>query len=104
MLPQFDYLFYLDGTIEVRLSASGYMQGGYWSPEQEGYGARIHDTSSKHSIRYVVFWIVNLYIHITVGNLHDHVINFKYVNLNPCPFRTPKMFLKIDVDCILCAL
>ncbi|KAF8967481.1 copper amine oxidase [Flammula alnicola] len=53
----FDYLFYLDGTIEVRLSASGYMQGGYWNPKQDGYGARIRETS--------------------MGNLHDHVINYK---------------------------
>ncbi|KAF8887255.1 amine oxidase catalytic domain-containing protein [Gymnopilus junonius] len=53
----FDYLFYLDGTIEVRLSASGYMQGGYWQPNQDAYGGRIRDTS--------------------MGNLHDHVINYK---------------------------
>ncbi|CAA7259438.1 unnamed protein product [Cyclocybe aegerita] len=53
----FDYLFFLDGTIEVRLSASGYMQGGYWNPKQDGYGARIRETS--------------------MGNLHDHVINYK---------------------------
>ncbi|KIY73996.1 amine oxidase catalytic domain-containing protein [Cylindrobasidium torrendii FP15055 ss-10] len=53
----FDYTFHLDGTMEVRISASGYLQGGYWEPRQEGYGARIRDT--------------------TMGNLHDHVINFK---------------------------
>ncbi|THU91056.1 amine oxidase catalytic domain-containing protein [Dendrothele bispora CBS 962.96] len=53
----FDYTFHLDGTIEVRVSASGYLQGGYWEPKQEGYGGRIRDT--------------------TMGNLHDHVINFK---------------------------
>ncbi|KAF8805988.1 amine oxidase catalytic domain-containing protein [Phlegmacium glaucopus] len=54
---RFDYLFYLDGTMEVRVSASGYMQGGYWNPEQEGYGSRIQKSS--------------------MGNVHDHVINFK---------------------------
>ncbi|KIM38732.1 hypothetical protein M413DRAFT_447684 [Hebeloma cylindrosporum] len=54
---QFDYLFYLDGTVEVRVSASGYMQGGYWNPSQDGYGSRIRDTS--------------------MGNIHDHVINYK---------------------------
>ncbi|KAH9482139.1 Amiloride-sensitive amine oxidase [copper-containing] [Psilocybe cubensis] len=54
----FDYSFYLDGTIEVRLSASGYMQGGYYTSKiQEGYGGRIRHTS--------------------MGNLHDHVINYK---------------------------
>ncbi|THH32251.1 hypothetical protein EUX98_g1956 [Antrodiella citrinella] len=54
---KFDYIFYLDGTIEVRLSASGYLQGAYWEPAQEGYGTRIRD--------------------IAMGSLHDHVINYK---------------------------
>ncbi|KAI0646161.1 amine oxidase catalytic domain-containing protein [Trametes meyenii] len=53
----FDYIFQIDGTIEVRLSASGYLQGGYWEPSQEGYGTAIRDT--------------------TMGSLHDHVINYK---------------------------
>ncbi|KAK0447703.1 copper amine oxidase [Armillaria borealis] len=53
----FDYMFQLDGSIEVRVSASGYLQGGYWDPKQNGYGGRIRET--------------------TMGNLHDHVINFK---------------------------
>ncbi|KAJ4487712.1 copper amine oxidase [Lentinula aciculospora] len=54
---QFDYMFHIDGTMEVRLSASGYLQGGYWEPLQEGYGGRIREHS--------------------MGNLHDHVINYK---------------------------
>ncbi|KAI0659027.1 amine oxidase catalytic domain-containing protein [Cubamyces menziesii] len=53
----FDYIFQIDGTIEVRLSASGYLQGGYWEPAQEGYGTAIRET--------------------TMGSLHDHVINYK---------------------------
>ncbi|KDQ64574.1 hypothetical protein JAAARDRAFT_28216 [Jaapia argillacea MUCL 33604] len=53
----FDYMFHFDGTIEVRLSASGYLQGGYWEPLQAGYGSQIRDTS--------------------MGSLHDHVINYK---------------------------
>ncbi|EIN14536.1 amine oxidase catalytic domain-containing protein [Punctularia strigosozonata HHB-11173 SS5] len=53
----FDYMFHIDGTIEVRLSASGYLQGGFWESKQEGYGTAIRDT--------------------TMGSLHDHVINFK---------------------------
>ncbi|KAK0499484.1 copper amine oxidase [Armillaria luteobubalina] len=56
-ISTFDYMFQLDGTIEVRISASGYLQGGYWEPKQNGYGGRIRET--------------------TMGNLHDHVINFK---------------------------
>ena len=46
LLPVFDYIFHIDGTIEVRLSASGYLQGGFWEPTQEGYGTAIRDTTS----------------------------------------------------------
>ncbi|KAE9394115.1 amine oxidase catalytic domain-containing protein [Gymnopus androsaceus JB14] len=53
----FDYMFHIDGTMEVRVSASGYIQGGYWEPLQEGYGGKIRETS--------------------MGNVHDHVINYK---------------------------
>ncbi|KIJ69836.1 hypothetical protein HYDPIDRAFT_104468 [Hydnomerulius pinastri MD-312] len=54
---QFDYIFHLDGTIEVRISASGYLQAGYWDSDQRHYGSRIWET--------------------TMGSLHDHVINYK---------------------------
>ncbi|KAL4249686.1 Amine oxidase [Abortiporus biennis] len=53
----FDYIFQIDGTIEVRLSASGYLQGGFWEENQQGYGTAIRGT--------------------TMGSLHDHVINYK---------------------------
>ncbi|KIK59562.1 hypothetical protein GYMLUDRAFT_44520 [Collybiopsis luxurians FD-317 M1] len=54
---EFDYMFHIDGTMEVRLSASGYLQGGYWEPLQDPYGGKIREAS--------------------MGNLHDHVINYK---------------------------
>ncbi len=41
-------MFQLDGSIEVRVSASGYLQGGYWDPKQNGYGGRIRETTSKY--------------------------------------------------------
>ena len=44
---QFDYIFHTDGTIEVRVSASGYLQAGFWEPTQEGYGAAIRQTTSE---------------------------------------------------------
>ncbi|KAF8316633.1 amine oxidase catalytic domain-containing protein [Clavulina sp. PMI_390] len=53
----FDYTFMLDGSLETRVSASGYLQGGYWEPTQDQHGTRIHRRS--------------------MGTLHDHVINFK---------------------------
>ncbi|KAH9914348.1 amine oxidase catalytic domain-containing protein [Fomitopsis serialis] len=67
----FDYIFHLDGTIEVRLSASGYLQGGFWEPSQEGYGTAIRDT--------------------TMGSLHDHVINYK-VDLDVAGERNSLLF------------
>ncbi len=53
-----DYIFYLDGSIEVKFRASGYIQGAYYVPgESETYGYRVHDQFAS--------------------SLHDHVINFK---------------------------
>ncbi|THU91038.1 amine oxidase catalytic domain-containing protein [Dendrothele bispora CBS 962.96] len=53
----FDYTFHFDGTIEVRVSASGYLQGGYWQPQNDAYGCKIHNVS--------------------MGTVHDHIMNFK---------------------------
>ncbi|KAJ3094447.1 hypothetical protein HDU97_008044 [Phlyctochytrium planicorne] len=54
----FDYVFWLDGTIEIKVAASGYMQGTWWTPDDErNYGGRIHTYA--------------------MGSLHDHIINFK---------------------------
>jgi primary-amine oxidase len=40
-------MFHIDGTIEVRVSASGYLQGGFWEASQEGYGTAIQETTSS---------------------------------------------------------
>ncbi|KAJ3101107.1 hypothetical protein HDU97_001632 [Phlyctochytrium planicorne] len=54
----FDYVFWLDGTIEIKVAASGYMQGAWWTPDDErDFGGRIHT--------------------FAMGSLHDHIINFK---------------------------
>lgn len=52
----FDYVFSLDGTIEVKVRASGYIQAAYYA-HNEDYGYHIHDALS--------------------GSMHDHVINWK---------------------------
>jgi primary-amine oxidase len=56
----FDYVFYLDGTIEVKVRASGLIFGLFWnentSPPDE-YGHRIHDAAAT--------------------SIHDHVLNVK---------------------------
>lgn len=57
----FDYTFQLDGTLEIRVSASGYLQGGTWTEggEEDAYGHRLQRDS--------------------MGSLHDHVINCTFV-------------------------
>ncbi|KAJ6619998.1 amine oxidase catalytic domain-containing protein [Mycena sp. CBHHK59/15] len=54
----FDYTFQLDGTLEVRVSASGYLQGAWWDDAETEYGTKIRDTY--------------------MGSLHDHVVNYKF--------------------------
>ncbi|KAB5594148.1 Primary-amine oxidase [Ceratobasidium theobromae] len=53
----FDHIFYLEGSIEVRMAASGYLQATYWDARQNDYGTRVHET--------------------TMGSVHSHVINYK---------------------------
>ncbi|KAG9040344.1 hypothetical protein FS837_000767 [Tulasnella sp. UAMH 9824] len=53
----FSYIFYLEGTVEILMSASGYLQTTYWDGTQDDYGTRIHNT--------------------TMGSVHTHVINYK---------------------------
>ncbi|KAH8804603.1 copper amine oxidase [Xylogone sp. PMI_703] len=56
-----DYTFYLDGTIEVKLRASGFIFGAFWSASNSKtpgeYGYKVHDALAT--------------------SMHDHVINFK---------------------------
>ncbi|KAI0689816.1 amine oxidase catalytic domain-containing protein [Cytidiella melzeri] len=73
----FDYMFMTDGTVEVRVSASGYLQGGFWEAKQIGYGTAIRDT--------------------TMGSLHDHVINFK-VDLDVGGLENSLLFTHTDQE------
>ena len=52
----FDYTFYLDGSIETTVRASGYIQSAYYANNTE-YGYQIQQALS--------------------GSMHDHVLNFK---------------------------
>lgn len=53
---QFTYQFYGDGSINVEVRASGYIQAAFYA-HNEDYGYHIHDSLS--------------------GSMHDHVLNFK---------------------------
>lgn len=52
----FSYEFYMDGSINVNVRASGYIQSAFFYANHE-YGYQIHDALS--------------------GSMHDHVLNFK---------------------------
>jgi primary-amine oxidase len=56
-----DYIFYLDGSIEVKFRASGFIFGAFWTPSREkaedGYGYRVQAAVTT--------------------SMHDHVLNFK---------------------------
>lgn len=51
-----EYIFYLDGSIEVKIRASGFIQGAYWKNNTQ-YGYLVHDYVSSA--------------------IHDHTLNFK---------------------------
>lgn len=51
------YIFYPEGSIQMEVSASGYLQTTYYSPSGSNYDTRVSATSA--------------------GSIHDHVINFK---------------------------
>lgn len=54
----FNYKFFMDGTLQVTVRAAGFIQGAYYNPyTAEPFGYKIHDTLS--------------------GSFHDHIINFK---------------------------
>jgi len=53
----FDYGFHLDGSLEVSVRASGYLQSSFYYPKQGKWGPRIQQA--------------------TQGSLHDHIITFK---------------------------
>jgi len=52
----FSYTFSMDGSVEVAVRASGYIQSAYYA-HNEDYGYQIHDALS--------------------GSMHDHVLNYK---------------------------
>jgi primary-amine oxidase len=75
----FDYVFYLDGSIETIVRASGYIQSAF-SANNSDYGYQIHDALS--------------------GSMHDHSLQFK-VDLDIVGVDNTMVkhkFIPVDVD------
>ncbi|TPX12292.1 uncharacterized protein E0L32_006939 [Thyridium curvatum] len=53
----FDYMFHVDGSLEVMVRASGYLQSSFYYKDQGNWGPRIAEA--------------------TQGSLHDHVLTWK---------------------------
>lgn len=53
----FDYSFHIDGSLEVIVRASGYLQSSFYYPDQGKWGPRIQQA--------------------TQGSLHDHILTYK---------------------------
>ncbi|KAK3752714.1 hypothetical protein QZH41_018684 [Actinostola sp. cb2023] len=53
----FDYIFYNNGVVEVRVATSGYIQATYWTAEESSYGQEVHKD--------------------VAGTIHDHLFNYK---------------------------
>lgn len=56
LVDLFSYEFYLDGSMQIKLQASGYISAAY-AGNDDGYGYRVHDQIS--------------------ASPHEHVVNFK---------------------------
>jgi primary-amine oxidase len=75
-----EYIFYLDGTIEVKLRASGFIWAAFYDPNSESakrneYGYRAHDALAT--------------------SMHDHVLNFK-VDLDVA--GTSNTFARVGIE------
>ncbi|GAA6007466.1 hypothetical protein JCM11491_004172 [Sporobolomyces phaffii] len=69
----FTYTFYLDGTIETSVSASGYIQAAYYAANGD-YGYHIHDGLSGSMHTHVLNWKVDIDILGTNNTLGMHTV------------------------------
>ncbi|KZL84512.1 copper amine oxidase [Colletotrichum incanum] len=53
----FDYSFHVDGSLEITVRASGFLQSSFYYPDQEEFGPRIQEA--------------------IMGSLHDHILTYK---------------------------
>ncbi|GFO50347.1 amine oxidase [Plakobranchus ocellatus] len=60
-----DYIFHLDGTIELKISLTGYIQASYDLAGQSPYGNRLHETARGNLHQHLFHWKVDLDIEST---------------------------------------
>ena len=73
----FDYIFYPNGVIEVRVGATGYAQATYWTSKEYSYGNQLYKT--------------------TAGTVHDHIIHYK-VDLDVAGRNNSFQTIDIEVE------
>lgn len=73
----FDYMFYPNGVVEVRVGTTGYAQASYWTNMEYSYGNKLHNT--------------------TAGIVHDHIINYK-VDLDVAGRNNSFQTIDIEVE------
>ncbi|GAA5903080.1 uncharacterized protein JCM6883_002688 [Sporobolomyces salmoneus] len=88
----FTYSFYLDGTIEVGVSASGYIQSAYYAQNEE-YGYHIHDGLSGSMHTHVLNWKVDVDILGTNNTMGFHKVVAEEISYPwyPTPRKTMKL-------------
>lgn len=70
---QFDYTFYMDGTIETLVRASGYIQSAYFANNTD-YGYQINDAVGLMPITCLCSARADPQLS---GSMHDHILTFK---------------------------
>lgn len=62
-----DYTFHLDGTIELKISLTGYIQASYNLAGQRPYGNRVHDNARGNLHQHLFHWKIDLDIEKTAN-------------------------------------
>lgn len=62
-----DYIFHLDGTIELKISLTGYIQASFDLSGQRPYGNRVHDTVRGNLHQHLFHWKIDLDIETTAN-------------------------------------
>lgn len=62
-----DYIFHLDGTIELKIALTGYIQASFDLAGQRPYGNRVHDNARGNLHQHLFHWKIDLDIEKTTN-------------------------------------